>query len=178
MKWSLILGISTDNMNHSTNTKKGYTLLFAILLTSIILSVSISILNISQKEVILSSSSRDSQIALYAADSALECAQYFDTIGKFSTSTPTVQSISCNGVAVHNVVYSLSQSGNNRTWTSDTIGPFKIKDTPEDEPCASIQIIKQGITNDPITSIISVRGYNTCDNTNPKRVERALRVSY
>ncbi len=58
-------------------SQKGYTLLFAVLLSSLLLAVGLSILNISRKESILASAARESQIALYAADTAVECATYF-----------------------------------------------------------------------------------------------------
>ncbi|MEK7106175.1 MAG: hypothetical protein AAB895_02345, partial [Patescibacteria group bacterium] len=61
-----------------SKTKKsgGYTLLFAVLVTSLVLSIGISILNISKKEFLLATSAKDSSIAFYAADSGVECAAY------------------------------------------------------------------------------------------------------
>jgi len=58
--------------------EKGYILLLAILVTSIILAISFGIYAIGIKEVILSSYLRDSQQAFAAADRALECALMWD----------------------------------------------------------------------------------------------------
>ncbi len=69
------------------NKDKGYTLLFSMLLTSLILAIGVSILGISRKELALSTSSRDSQTALFAADAGMDCALYLDTKGTFATST-------------------------------------------------------------------------------------------
>jgi len=54
----------------------GYTLLFAVLVAALVLAIGISILNISKKEFILATSSRDSSQAFYSADAAIECGVY------------------------------------------------------------------------------------------------------
>lgn len=73
-----------DNMKYQD--QKGYTLLFSMLLTSLILAVAVSILGISRKELMLSTSSKDSQAALFAADSGLDCAMYLDFKNTFPPS--------------------------------------------------------------------------------------------
>ena len=61
------------------DTQKGFVILFAILISSVILLISVGIFSVAQKEAILSSYSRESQRALYASDSALECALFHNT---------------------------------------------------------------------------------------------------
>src|SRR3989344_7693850 len=56
----------------------GYALMLSIVVSSIVLSIGISLLNIVQKELILSATGRDSQFAFYAADAGLECVLYWD----------------------------------------------------------------------------------------------------
>ncbi len=63
---------------HSDTSRKGFVILFAILISSVMLLISVGIFQISQKEAILSSFSRESQKALYAADSGIECTLYQD----------------------------------------------------------------------------------------------------
>lgn len=58
--------------------KKGFTLLFAVLVSILILAVGASIISIALKQVILSGAGRDSQFAFYAANTGLECALYWD----------------------------------------------------------------------------------------------------
>lgn len=60
---------------------KGFTLLFAVLVSIMVLAVGTSIINISLKQVILSSSGRESQFAFYAANTGMECALYWDLNG-------------------------------------------------------------------------------------------------
>lgn len=60
---------------------KGFTLLYAIIVTSIILASSLSIISIALRELALTSSARDSQYAFYVANTGLECALYWDIVG-------------------------------------------------------------------------------------------------
>ena len=88
----------------------GFALLFAVLASSLLISIGISIFNISLKELQIATSEQASQSAYYAADSAEECALYWDIKqGAFpaclsvdsnnnceSVSTTTNNTIMCN----------------------------------------------------------------------------------
>jgi type II secretory pathway pseudopilin PulG len=70
------------------NKKRGFTLLLAALIASIVLSFATAIFSIAQKQVVLASLSQQSQYAFYAADTAAECGLYWDIrFGYFSTTT-------------------------------------------------------------------------------------------
>lgn len=58
--------------------QKGFTLLFAVILSVLVLAVGASIISISLKQIILSGSARESQFAFYAANTGIECAFYWD----------------------------------------------------------------------------------------------------
>lgn len=62
----------------SQQKARGFTLFYAVLVTSLLLALGLAVFNISLKELLLSSDARESQNALYAADTALECALYWD----------------------------------------------------------------------------------------------------
>lgn len=69
-------------------SQKGFTLLLAALISSIVLALGAAIFTIAQKQITLSSIGRDSQFAFYAADTAAECALYWDfRCNYFATST-------------------------------------------------------------------------------------------
>ncbi len=68
-------------------TTKGFTLFVALIVTSLLLAIGFSLSNIILKQLIFSQSSRESQIAFYAADSAAECALYWDRKGENGTTT-------------------------------------------------------------------------------------------
>ncbi|MGB0925359.1 MAG: hypothetical protein ACPGTS_01475 [Minisyncoccia bacterium] len=60
------------------HSKKGFVILFAMLVSSLMLLISGGVYNLVQKQLVLSSYARESQVAFYAADSALECALFYD----------------------------------------------------------------------------------------------------
>lgn len=62
-----------------TIQKKGFVLAFSLLISSIVLVLAFGIFNILLKQIILTGSAKDSQIAFYAADAGAECALYWDT---------------------------------------------------------------------------------------------------
>ncbi len=141
-----------------TNDKMGFTLLLAVLITSIILSMSVGISVFIIKELLISSTGRESQKAFFAADSGVECALYWDLKqNAFAASSTRV--ISCAGA-------------------SPTVGgPSGISEfdlTFINNACTHVKVDK---TVPPSTKIDSV-GHNTCNLSDPNRVERALRVSY
>jgi len=92
------------------NTKKrqmpsgegGFTILLAALVASLVLSLGISVFAIAQKQLILSSLSRTSQYAFYAADTGAECALYWDLrhLAFGSASTSPLTEITCDGQTV------------------------------------------------------------------------------
>ncbi len=145
------------------NRERGFTLLLAVLVSSLILAIGLAISNILLKELLLSSSGRESQFAFYAADSGAECALFWDIkASAFSTSTATA--ISCNAMSLGDV------GGQGY----DVASTFTLDFAPEPY-CAKVSVTKS--TNPDRTNIES-RGYNTCDTTNPRRVERAIKVRY
>jgi hypothetical protein len=80
-----------------TDPQRGFTLLMAALVASIVLALGSSIFMIAQKQVTLSSLGRDSQFAFYAADAAAECALYWDLrYSYFSTTSPDVSPVCDN----------------------------------------------------------------------------------
>src|SRR3989344_1182654 len=73
-----VAGGQIPNSRFQLSQRGGYALMLSIVVSSIVLSIGISLLNIVQKELILSATGRDSQFAFYAADAGLECVLYWD----------------------------------------------------------------------------------------------------
>jgi hypothetical protein len=160
-------------IKNNIQKNKGYTLLFAVLVSSLVLSVGISILTVSRKEFLLSSSARESTTAFYAADSALECAVYYDfNTDAFSTADISFASkVSCAG---HNpVVPTYDLVGDETRYTYDI--------NLNNLSCADVTVTKNSLTK---RVNIEAKGYNVgwnganCTAASPKRVERALYYSY
>src|SRR3989344_2466795 len=81
---------SIHDTRYTIHDTRGFPLLLAALISSVVLSLGISVFDIARKQIILSSIGRESQFAFYAADTGLECALYWDIRWNyFSTTTPT-----------------------------------------------------------------------------------------
>ncbi len=143
--------------------RQGFVLLFSVLVSSLLLAIGLAVFNIGQKELILSATARDSQFAFYAADTGIECAFYWDfQSGTFAPgATP---GITCSGVSLPNV-------GGKDYGVEDT---FRLDLSPQPY-CVDVTVRK---TEAPRRTYVKARGYNTCDSSNPRRVERAIRATY
>jgi Tfp pilus assembly protein PilX len=67
------------NIKFFKKNKKGFALLFSVLVSSLLLTIGLSIFNIALKELAISRASRQSIYAFYAADSGREYVLYRDT---------------------------------------------------------------------------------------------------
>lgn len=186
---------------------RGYTLLFAVLLSSLILSIGISILTISRKELILSSSSRESLTSFFSADTGVECVMYHL---KASNNLP--EPINCNGYNIDYISETstpntretglVDETGAPTSFPPTTTVVFELKlgtipsggDEPLDvNPCANVTVTRgwsnpeledENPNNDSLSvgnrlvTTIESRGYNTCDENNPRRTERGVRVRF
>lgn len=89
-----------DTLITSRMAKRGFTILLAALVASLVLALGISIFTIAQKQLILSSLGRGSQFAFYAADSGAECALYGDLRLRAFDEGATTTEITCAGQTV------------------------------------------------------------------------------
>lgn len=153
--------------------ERGFTLLLAALVASIVLAIGTSIFQLAQKELILSSIGRDSQYAFYAADTGAECALYWDVrYQAFATSSETapLEAIICDN-------------------QSSDVSPLQVGETVHSsfqfEPngyCASVSVTK-AVQEDTgaVASIIHADGYSTtCDaiETSPRALQRSVELRY
>ncbi len=171
----------------NTNRQTGFTMLFAVLVSSLLLSIGISIFNLTIKELSLSAAGRESQFAFYAADTGADCALYWDLKGSvdgstFSFATPEDQDqrdpISCG--ATNSVA--LSQTGDASAIT--TTFSFKPVSDSSSSACVQVSVKKTDVG----ATIIESRGYNmgynesvtppNCLSQSPLKVERGVRFTY
>lgn len=155
-----------------TNPQRGFTLLIAVILTSVLLSVGLALLDVAYKQVTLSSTARQSQTAFYAADSALECALYWDQKhNAFSYGAPA-RTLTCG----------------TRTITPSSSISNGIQTTTFDMPCPSggtsaEVIVRKGTVGVFCntfgnSSCLYANGYNSCNVDDERRIERGLKVVY
>lgn len=150
-----------------SNKESGFTLLMAVIITSVLLIISVGIISIAVKQAQLATASRDSQRAFYAADSALECALYWDLknpgTSAFGVGASPGTPITCN----------------NQTVGGNAVGGVtSVTLTYTDTACilAELDVTKKTAVS-PKT-IIRAFGYSSCSNTDPRRVQRTLSVQY
>jgi hypothetical protein len=142
----------------------------------VVLAVGVSLIDIAVKQFALASSAKNSQYAFYNADSALECALYYDQkMNAFHYSESQNIPVECGGIdivfpsdypGISN--YAESQNSSARTTT------FSIPCSGGAGYSASVTIIKQssGVTD------IYANGYSACAASNPNRIERGVKIHY
>lgn len=181
----------------------GFTILYAILIAGLLLAVGVSIFNISIREFNLSLYANQSQEAMFAADAGYECAFYWndarfvDVTGNlyrgFATSTDSdfmvVPLMKCGTrLSAFNPVLGGGDLGMPQPYVSthdatSAVSNFILYlDGTETNPdrtgkCAVVTVTNSLISGAAVTQIDS-RGYNTCDGSNPKIVERGITLYY
>lgn len=185
---------------HIHNTQNGFTLLFAMLVATIVVAIGTSIISISVRQTILSSTSRESQYAYYAASTGLNCAfywdrepqmptgfegksvfkSYFDTTENTSLTGEEFTQLQCAGYSLSDIIIEDSDPENIETNFKLEIKPLPGSTSFEEGYylyCADVTVRKFFDTDKLITTIES-KGYNNCEPTSPRRVERGLIQQY
>lgn len=174
---------------------RGFALLISVIISTIILTIGLSIINSAIKEVILASTIRHSIVALYAADSGIECGLYWDNIRgnstKHSAFTPVVPPV------FPIVPYTIECMGITKTYqVNPTPPPYKITldlkdDTKPNNVCTQLIVETSDSPVPPVGGqkyqgpktgvehvLMQSWGYNNCNPASQRRVDRALEVKY
>jgi hypothetical protein len=172
---------------------KGFTLFFAMLVASLALAIGLAIYDITVREIDLSATVKQSQYAIYAADTGAECALYWDahcSAGSCSANSAFATSsiyqgaannstLNCVGMDITNnaapvnwgVVTALPAGTPNATTTFT----INFTNTAPSEPyCATVIVAKNGT---PAQTTITSHGYNTCT-SGGLQLERIIQVNY
>jgi hypothetical protein len=160
------------------HSQPAFTLLIASLIGSILLSLAIFMVTIAQKEVLLSSLSRDSQYAFYAADAGSECALYWDFRNGFDVVDAT-HIPQCSGQVVGDIVSGVSADSTDFVIGGQGYDVPSHMQFEQSNRCVIVSVTKSLVGAQVHTEIDS-RGYNLpCANTtSPRRLERAIRLSF
>jgi hypothetical protein len=175
----------------------GFALLYAMLVSGLVLSVSMGVFNVVMRHYSLESAARESQHAFYAADTAAECVYYWDARwpdnqrpdinGNFLTNSPfPVTSndpsgyyypanlpdgiVNCNGIDLKNDPESKITISPTDPGAATHFATSTFKLMLSNDRSAIVEV---GKTDIPSTKFISVSGHNT-DINNPKLVERTI----
>src|SRR3989344_4338164 len=167
---------------------KGFTLIFAILVSSLLVAIGVAISNVALKQLEISILTRESRIAFSAADSGAECVIYWDVQVSdrgFSFASPdnrdpeNTASVSCgHSVSVSNPELHTSSDGGIEYYVTTMVIYYGDTTDAIPDPCAVVSIKKTASIVGK-TNIIDSYGINDCSSTfNKHRVERSLRVEY
>jgi Tfp pilus assembly protein PilX len=200
MMFRFIDRVRSDKMRvhyvESTNTGRegGFALLVAVLISSVVLAVGLSMLEITLKQYVFSGTGRESEIAFYVADAVLECALYQDNpVSGDSAFTlgENLTTVTCMGVTTSiNVTGTDSILNDNEDalvqfdWTipgssQAVCGKIGVMKVNGGSGVLLDNTIQCDISGSQCTRI-EARGYNkACNQLNSARVvERALRATY
>ncbi len=173
------------SFNKKNNTEeKGFVVLIAVLVSGLLITIGIFIANIAIKEIALSNSSKNSQKAFYAADSAAECVLYQDIkLRQFATSSSDVgfpTEVLCNG-DIFTVTRELSSPNGALSIVRFSFTPHAdvgfSRPGPDNYPFAIVSIEKVDIGTATDETIIRSRGFNV-KGASGNRVERAIQINY
>lgn len=169
-------------MKNLHRSARGFTVFFASLVASLLLAVGFVIFDITYKEVLFSSVARDSDFAVYAADTGLECALYWDaryagsenfgsgSVFPTSTdSTPPGSGVVCNSQDV-------ASSWDIQKTSSSATTVFTLTFLPQTY-CSLVTVAKTS-SSGIISTSVTAAGYNTCAVGASNRIERSLQANY
>ncbi len=173
----------TTNMHN-----RGFTMLIAVITGTILLLIAFGMASIALKQQVLNTTARESAIAFYAADAALDCALYLDAHRVFantlSTETIVNSSLKCGNrddlvPQNSNSIFSQRLDGG-WTWDIDvTHESDEIQWGAEENTfCGQFEIAKTKENNVTLKTVIRARGYNTCDQNSTRRLERGVEAEY
>ncbi|MDD5050417.1 MAG: hypothetical protein PHV93_01585 [Candidatus Pacebacteria bacterium] len=172
--------------------RRGVTVLVASLVASILLAIGLSIFNTTVKDLFFAATAKESQIAFYAADTAAECAQYWDYKGAiFATSSNSIQTVAGSGRTCVSSNQDITSGAKWVPTAHSSASPayfdtqFQISFTTPNNACADVTVTKTALP-DGINSAttISAYGYDTScadvnsGNPNPRTVQRGVEFSY
>ena len=150
---------------------RGFVILFAVVLSSIILAIALGVANIALKEIKFGTSAKDANDAFFAADTGAECALYYDRFDNNAFSGSEI-TMSCAG----NPVSNFSFDGID-TWSFSILNLCSTG-----KSCANVTVLKDD--NFPTVTTLTSKGYNVADISDgkcvpiSKSVERELEVTY
>lgn len=157
---------------------RGFTMFFAVLVASLALSIGLAIYDLVIRELQLSTTTTQSQYAIYAADTAAECALYWDfkyntSFSIFPTSTTDVANGVTSGAPCDGVDIAVA-----RTSVTTATSGFSTTTLTFSTTSAIVAVTKIKDAGGIIRTTIYAHGYSTKSTVTPYTVERELKIVY
>ena len=165
-------------------SKRGFVMLFAVVLSAIIFAISLGMINISLKEINFGTSAKATNEAFFAADTGAECALFYDLVPTQSFFGSVDALTTLNGINAM-----CGGSSINIVGETQLFGPwnFVVLGLGENQKsCAKVKVTRNldPVTGALLSTQIISKGYNMggdstdCSSTNNNRVERVLELTY
>ncbi len=169
MPFQHIHNMNMKNINNKIkyNRQNGMAILLAVVVSSVVLIMAMSLANVAMKELILTSTTSNSDYAFYSADTGADCALYWDlttTTSNFVTSSPA--NIYCAGGA-NSIPIEFTNSG--------SINVYHFTFVINTKEFADVTLTKDMSNGN--TTVVSL-GYNTNLPNSSGSVERREEITY
>lgn len=152
----------------NTTSSGGYAILFAVLLVSIILAITLGVLNIAIKEFNFTATAKNSHISFFAADTGGECALYGRKQGMLTQASPAML---CDTQTIVSTAVTVATGITRFDFT-----PISVQ-----AGCAVVDIVVDNTDSLITRTTINSHGYNVaCGsvNTAQNKVERLLSFEF
>ncbi|MEK7564420.1 MAG: hypothetical protein AAB510_02530 [Patescibacteria group bacterium] len=159
---------------------KAFVILFAVVVSSILLSITLGIANIALKELKFTTSARDTNDSFFAADTGIECALMNDKGVSSRFVLPGVSTtVNCGGNSNITATWAaIAGNPNNGVYTFILTGLGAASSTN----CAVVTVQKDATSGIRTVTTIVSKGYNigdaSCTSTSTNRIERQLETRY
>ncbi len=171
-------------MKNIFQNKKGFSTFIAVIIAGSLTLVAFTVSKIVTRSIEFANTGRNSQEAFFAADAGIECAIYWDTkedVSKFATSTSGAP-ITCAGVSMSSGTISGTSTafrigGGGDANRTSTFGFVLNQGINPSNACVIVLVTKYYVGTTLMTKVSSY-GYNNCDTSDKRRVERGLEVTY
>ena len=164
-------------------SKRGFTLLIAIILASVAAAIGVALASLAYKNVRISQVGQTSQYAFYTADTALECALYgdqqqsvFDYVNH--QPSPSINCVYTNGGVDMNAPVSFTTSvftAGTFKFLSNSPSGYSNNWFPIGNSCARVTVFK---SQTGTTTYIYAEGLSNCNANDPRTLERGLYSYY
>lgn len=92
------------SMVHNKKQSTGFALLMSLIVVSVVVSIGLAVLDLTLKQLRLSTNSKDSETAFHAANAAMECARYWrNTSSSTFSAGDNLPIVGCFGIEIGSV---------------------------------------------------------------------------
>ena len=158
--------------------KGGYAMLLTVVVVSAISVITAGLTNIAYKQLTLSSLAKDSQTATIWADTANECALFFEQVAikHLLGQNPLTNEWTCGGI---NFKINWGEMDGLNSYESGNYNyELSAEDDQSKQPCFEFSV--ESVQGDSQVKNVTIKssGFNICDKGNIRAVERSYRINY